>query len=47
MTIKYKFTSCHACPTIHEVELEDGTKAYIKFRYGYISLRREDTHEKL
>lgn len=47
MTLQYLNTSCYACPTIFEVKLEDGTEAYIKFRFGYIALKREDTHEEI
>jgi len=47
MTLQYLGISCGACPTIFEVKLEDGTEAYIKFRWGYIALNREDNHEEI
>ena len=46
-TITYVQQSCFACPTVFEVILSDGTEAYIKFRWGYIALNRDDTHEEI
>lgn len=34
--------TCHGCPTIFEFETECGYKGYIKFRYGYLSVRVYD-----
>lgn len=46
-TIQYVEQSCFACPTIFEVKLSDGTEAYIKFRWGWISLIKESPREEI
>jgi len=40
-TIKILKEYSWGCPTIWDVKLPDGTDGYVKFRYGYISLRYE------
>lgn len=46
-TIEYIEQSCFACPTIFDVKLSDGTEAYIKFRWGHITLRKQDDVETI
>lgn len=46
-TITYVQQSCFACPTIFDVKLSKGIEAYIKFRWGWISLIRENPREEI
>lgn len=46
-TITYVCQSCIGCPTIFDVKLYDGTEAYIKFRWGWISLIKENPREEI
>lgn len=46
-TIEFIEQSCFACPTIFNVKLSDGTEAYIKFRWGWISLIQESPREEI
>lgn len=40
-TIKILSKSCNACPTVFDVELPNGAKGYIKYRWGIISLKEQ------
>ena len=41
-TIQYVCQSCTGCPTIFDITFSDGSPGYIRFRYGQITLRKED-----
>ena len=47
MEIEYVKQSCFACPTIFDVRFSDGSEGYIRFRWGHITLRKEDDEETL
>lgn len=46
-TITYVCQSCIGCPTIFDITFSDGSPGYIRFRYGRITLRKEDAVETL
>lgn len=38
--IKDIFQSCEACPSQWEIELESGHMIYVRYRWGYLSIRK-------
>lgn len=46
-TIEYVGLSCGACPTIFDVKFSDGSEGYIKFRWGWITLFKDNPRIEL
>lgn len=39
MEIKEMICTCGACPTQYEIKLTDGRMVYVRYRWGYLSIR--------
>jgi hypothetical protein len=46
-TIEFIAIACMGCPTTFDIEFSDGSTGYVKFRYGWISLRKDEGHVEL